>query len=112
MSDERVAVIVPAYNEEETVGEVVDVARSASSVDEVIVVGNGSKDDTSRVAKEHGARLIAHSEGGKGQAMAAGVAATEAEILVFLDADLTGLLPGHVERLARPVLEGEAGMCS
>ncbi len=111
MRDERVAVIIPAYNEEVTVGEVVDVARSASSVDEVIVVDNGSNDDTSRVAKEHGARLIPHPEGGKGQAMAAGVAATEAKVLVFLDADLTGLRPDHVDRLARPVLEGEVGMC-
>ncbi len=111
MSESRVAAIIPAYNEETTVGEVVDVAESASSVDEVIVVDNGSSDDTGRVAKEHGARLVTHPEGGKGQAMAAGVAATDAEVLVFLDADLRGLRPDHVDRLVRPLLEGEAGMC-
>jgi glycosyltransferase involved in cell wall biosynthesis len=110
MNDERVAVIIPAYNEEATVGEVVDVAKSASRVDEVIVVDNGSSDGTSEAAKERGARLVSHPEGGKGQAMAAGVAATDAEVLVFLDADLTGLQPDHVDRLVRPVLEGEAGM--
>ncbi len=110
MGNERVAVVIPAYNEETTVGEVVDVAKRASLVDEVLVVDNGSDDDTSRVAMDHGARLVSHPEGGKGQAMAAGVAATDAEIIVFLDADLTGLQPDHVDRLARPVLEGEVGM--
>ncbi len=110
MSDEHVAVVIPAFNEEMTVGEVVDVAKNARSVDEVIVVDNGSSDDTASVAKEHGARLVTHPEGGKGQAMAAGVAATDAQILVFLDADLTGLRADHVDRLVRPLLEGEAGM--
>lgn len=109
-ADRSVAVIVPAYNEEATVGEVVDVAKAASLVDDVIVVDNGSSDDTGQVAADHGARLVSHSEGGKGQAMAAGVAATDADVIVFLDADLIGLRPDHVDRLARPVLEGEAGM--
>ncbi|MDP8961218.1 MAG: glycosyltransferase [Actinomycetota bacterium] len=110
MSDARVAAIIPAYNEQDTVGEVVDVAKSASLVDEVIVVDNGSIDGTGRTAAEHGARLVSHAEGGKGQAMAAGVAATDAEVLVFLDADLIGLRSDHVDRLARVVVEGEAGM--
>lgn len=110
MGNERVAVIIPAYNEETTVGEVVDVAKRASLVDEVLVVDNGSSDATGRVATDHGARLVSQPDGGKGQAMAAGVAATDAEVLVFLDADLTGLQPDHVDRLARPVLEGEVGM--
>lgn len=110
MSDTRVTAIIPAYNEEGTVGEVVDVAKTASCVDEVIVVDNGSSDDTSEVASEHGARVVSHPEGGKGQAMAAGVAATDADVIVFLDADLTGLRTDHIDRLARPVLEGEVGM--
>ncbi len=110
VSETRVAVVIPSYNEETTVGEVIDIAKRASSVDEVIVVDNGSTDDTSRIASEHGAQVISHPEGGKGQAMAAGVAATDAQVIIFLDADLIGLRAEHVDRLAQPVLEGEAGM--
>jgi glycosyltransferase involved in cell wall biosynthesis len=107
---ERAAAIIPAYNEEETVGDVIDVAKRANLVSEVIVVDNGSQDATSEVAAEHGARVVDHPEGGKGHAMAAGVDATDAEVVVFLDADLTGLRPDHVDRLVGAVTIGKAGM--
>jgi glycosyltransferase involved in cell wall biosynthesis len=107
---ERAAAIIPAYNEEETVGDVIDVAKRANLVSEVIVVDNGSQDATSEVAAEHGARVVDHPEGGKGHAMAAGVDATDAEVVVFLDADLTGLRPDHVNRLVGAVTIGKAGM--
>jgi glycosyltransferase involved in cell wall biosynthesis len=102
--------IIPAYNEEETVGAVIEVAKKASLVDEVIVVDNGSDDRTSEVAREHGATLINHPEGGKGHAMAAGVEAAKTDVIVFLDADLTGLRPDHVDRLVGAVTIGGAGM--
>jgi glycosyltransferase involved in cell wall biosynthesis len=107
---ERAAAIIPAYNEEETVGDVIDVAKRANLVSEVIVVDNGSQDATSEAAAEHGARVVDHPEGGKGHAMAAGVDATDAEVVVFLDADLTGLRPDHVDRLVGAVTIGKAGM--
>lgn len=107
---EHVAVIVPAYNEAGTVGHVVDAAREAGLVDEVIVVDNGSSDGTGDVAVEHGAKLVVEREPGKGQTMAAGVRTTDAPILVFLDADLIGLRPDHVDRLAGAVALGGAGM--
>lgn len=107
---ERAAAIIPAYNEEQTVGDVVDVAKRASLVDEVIVVDNGSDDETARIADEHGARVIRHPEGGKGHAMKAGVDATDAPVIVFLDADLTGLRSDHVDRLVGAVTVGGAGM--
>jgi glycosyltransferase involved in cell wall biosynthesis len=102
--------IIPAYNEAETVGGVVAVALQARLVDEVLVVDNGSTDETAKVAAGAGARVVECLEKGKGQAMAAGVAATGAEVIVFLDADLVGLVPSHVDRLAAAVLEGRAGM--
>lgn len=107
---ECVAAIIPAYNEQETVGAVVDAAVAASRVDEVIVVDNGSDDRTGEVAERHGARVIRHPEGGKGHAMAAGVRATDAPIIVFLDADLVGLRPDHVDRLVRTVTDRGADM--
>jgi glycosyltransferase involved in cell wall biosynthesis len=105
----RTAVIIPAFNEAETVGTVVDVAKASAGVDEVIVVDDRSTDGTPDVAEAHGARVVRIDEKGKGQAMAAGVAATDAEIILFLDADLVGLRTDHVERLVRAV-EAGAGM--
>lgn len=104
--------VLPAYNEAKTVGDVVDAAEGANLVDHVLVVDNGSTDDTGRVAKEHGAEVIFHPQGGKGEAMAAGVAATAAGLLVFLDTDLTGLRPTHVDKLVAAVTVGGADMSS
>jgi Glycosyl transferase family 2 len=106
----RAAAVIPAYNEAETVGEVVEVARRARHISEVVAVDNASTDDTAAVASRAGARVVPCFDSGKGQAMAAGVAATGAEVIVFLDADLVGLRPEHVDRLAVTVLEGRAGM--
>ncbi len=107
---EKAAAIIPAYNEEQTVGDVVDAAREAALVDEVLVVDNGSDDDTALVAEQHRARVVRHPDGGKGHAMKAGVESTDAPVIVFLDADLTGLRPDHVDRLVGAVTVGGAGM--
>jgi glycosyltransferase involved in cell wall biosynthesis len=104
------AAVIPAYNEASTVGEVVEVALRAALIDEVVVVDNASTDDTAEVAAKAGARVETCTIPGKGQAMASGVAATDAPVIVFLDADLVGLVPGHVDRLADAVLSGRAGM--
>lgn len=105
-----VAAVVPAHNEEPTIGDVVAVARAARLVDDVIVVDNRSVDRTAEVASDAGARVVPCGEKGKGQAMRAGVAATDAEVIVFLDADLLHLGPTHVDRLVAPILDGSAGM--
>ena len=105
-----VAAVIPAHNEAVTVGEVVAVARAAELVDEVIVVDSASEDRTAEVATTAGAKVVVRAEPGKGQAMRAGVSATVAEVIVFLDADLLHLRPDHVDRLVRPVLDGSAGM--
>jgi glycosyltransferase involved in cell wall biosynthesis len=106
----RVAAVIPARNEASTVGAVVYAALDARSVDEVIVVDNASTDSTSRVAAAHGARVVVEERKGKGEAMRAGALATEAEAVVFLDADLVGLRAEHVDDLVEPVLAGQADM--
>lgn len=76
----RVSAVIPAHNEEQTVGNVIDAARAAKLVDKVIVVDNASEDRTSEVALTHGARVIREEKPGKGQAMSAGVRATSAGV--------------------------------
>lgn len=105
-----VAVIIPAYNEAATVGEVVRVASRARSVDEIVVVDDGSRDGTARVAAAQGARVVAGGHRGKGESVLAGATATDAEIVILLDADLAGLRPEHVDRLARTVADEGAAM--
>lgn len=106
-----VTAVIPAYNEQSTVGKVVRAARSCPFVREVIVVSDGSTDETPQVARQAGARVIElDANQGKGAAIKAGVEATEAAVVVFLDADLLGLSGDHVRRLVEPVLHGEADM--
>lgn len=104
-------VILPAYNEAPRIAPIVESARRATMVARVLVVDDGSKDGTSSVAKQAGAEVLRlPSNLGKGQAMLAGVRATREPIVLFLGADLTGLTPGHVERLIGPVANGSCVM--
>ncbi len=77
----------------------------------VIVVNDGSTDDTARVAQAAGAQVLnLHPNGGKGAAMLAGVRSTTEPVVAFFDADLVGLRPDHVRALIEPVASGLAGM--
>ena len=106
-----VTAVIPAWNEATTVGAVVYAALDARLVDDVVVVDNASSDGTATVAAAHGARVVYEPVPGKGEAMRAGVtAAADADVIVFLDADLVGLQPHHVDRLVAPVLDGDADM--
>lgn len=107
----KVSAIIPAYNEENTVAGIVHVLRQAPEVGEVIVVSDGSTDDTAEAARTAGARVLELDENrGKGGAVAAGTALAQFEVLLLIDADLIGLTPRHVFDLVLPVLAGEADM--
>lgn len=109
----QVAAIVPAYNEADRIARVLQAACSASTVTEVIAVSDGSRDATARRAGEvPGVTVIDLKKNvGKGGAMAAGVRATKASIVVFIDADLEGLKPEHIDAIVHPVLEGRGDVC-
>ena len=102
-----IAVIVPARNESATVGAVLDAVQvHRELVDELVVVNDNSVDDTSTVADHHGARVVRlDGPSGKGEAMRAGLAATSADIIVFLDADVMNTTSEFVARLIQPLLE-------
>ncbi|MEW6229623.1 MAG: glycosyltransferase family 2 protein [Bacillota bacterium] len=105
----RVAAVIPAYNEAARIGNVISAVRGAKLVSEIVVVSDGSTDDTADVARSLGVRVIElECNMGKGGAMKAGIDATDADILAFIDADLMGLTPEHVDSLVRPVVSGEA----
>ena len=108
----RAAAIVPAYNEESTVAKVLEVLVTVPEIDEVILVNDGSTDRTSEIAASiPGVRVIDLPENrGKAYAMLKGARSTDAEVLVYFDADLIGLKPEHVIALLEPVLKQEVAM--
>ncbi len=106
-----VTVVIPAYNEGKTIGEVIKVAKNVNLIDRIIVVSDGSTDDTVDVAKKHNVEILELENNiGKGGALSRGVDATHSEIILFLDADLIGLNERHIIDLLMPVIEQEVDM--
>ncbi len=108
---ERVAAIVPAYNEQETIAFVIAVLQATPSIDEILVVSDGSDDRTVEIARDLGVRTLHLRENqGKGMAMAMGVEHTDAPVLLFVDGDILNLTGELLERLIEPVLSGRSDM--
>jgi polyisoprenyl-phosphate glycosyltransferase len=105
-----IAAIIPALNEESTLPSVIAAVKECSAIGEVIVVDNGSIDDTANVAAAAGARVVHEPQQGKGEAVRQGIMSTDANIIVLLDGDLIGLTPTHIEALIWPLLTGAAAM--
>lgn len=103
---QRIGVIIPALDEEASIGAVLDAIPAW--VDERIVIDNGCSDNTAAVAKTHGARVIEEPRPGYGAACLRGIAAArDADILVFLDADFSDD-PAAMDRLVDPIVAGRA----
>jgi len=105
---QKVSVIIPAYNEEDTVAQVVNVIKKVSFVDEILVVNDGSTDDTESQAINSGARVITHETNkGKGEALYTGYKNAECDVIAFIDADIHNLTSKKVEAMIMPILEGK-----
>ncbi len=106
-----VIAIIPAYNEEKTIGGVLQTLKNVDLITKIIVVSDGSTDNTVKIAQKHNVDVIEFKDNkGKGAALKAGIERAEGKVILFLDADLVGLNEEHVCKLVLPVLNGEADM--
>lgn len=102
-------VIIPALNEEQSIGIVLDAIPAELAAD-VVVVDNGSTDRTAEIARAHGAKVVYEPERGYGAACLAGIAAIQdAEVVAFLDADFSDD-PVKLRELVAPILAGNADL--
>ena len=107
--------IIPAYNEAPRIAAVLEAVLAHPLITEVIVVDDGSQDETAEVAERYLAQhpqlrvLRQPQNGGKSRAVATGIEAAEGRCLLLLDSDLLGLDAAQITALAEPVLSGRAG---
>lgn len=104
----RVSLIIPALNEAECIGPLL-AELPTNSIHQVIVVDNGSNDDTAEVARAGGALVIPEPRRGYGYACAAGADAAEGDVLVFMDGD-GSFVPGELPNLLVPLAQGRADL--
>lgn len=106
-----VSCLVPAYNEADNIGRVLDALRDMPFLDEVIVLDDGSCDDTAEVVRrrqqQHGALKLISSPAnlGKTTTIQRGVLACRGDLVVIIDSDLLNLTPHHVRRLIAAITD-------
>lgn len=103
-----ISVIIPALNEEKTVGQVVGLAKRSPHVTEVIVVDDKSLDNTIAEAQKEGATVITSTRLGKGASMKDGVLYASNPLIVFLDADITTYQKNIISLLTAPLISDGA----
>ena len=111
------AVVVPALNEEESIGGLIAEIRAAATsaalparIEAIVVVDNGSTDATAARAAAAGATVVSEPRRGYGRACLSGAeAAAPADLLVFMDGDRSEV-PAEMGKLLRPVVAGEADL--
>lgn len=107
----KISVIIPAYNEEMTIADVIRTVKEVQEIDPIIVVSDGSTDRTVSVARNLGVEVYEIKKNiGKGGAVKKGFEKTNSDIVLFLDADLIGLKCEHIHSLINPIREELADM--
>ena len=109
----KLSIVIPAYNEADTVAGIVDRVRAAAPDAEIIVVNDGSTDGTAEalaelLQRDPGLRMLHHETNrGKGAALRTGFAAATGDVVLVQDADLE-YNPQDYGKLLAPILKGEA----
>ncbi|AKL95439.1 glycosyl transferase, family 2 [Clostridium aceticum] len=103
----KVSAIVPAYNEEMRIKNVLEPLSKSSMITNVIVIDDGSRDHTALIATEYNNTTVIQlpENRGKAEAIKRGLEGCDGEIILFLDADLVGLTEEHIEDLILPLLQ-------
>ncbi|MDZ4178650.1 MAG: glycosyltransferase family 2 protein [Coriobacteriia bacterium] len=108
-----ISVLIPAFNEQDRIAATVEAVRSVSDVGRIIVIDDGSTDDTAARARSSGAEVVESSRnGGKGAALQSGIEYLDpsaSDIVALLDADL-GPSASELSNLIEPVISGRADM--
>lgn len=105
----KIAVLVPCYNEELTIGKVIDDFKRELPEADIYVYDNNSKDNTSKIAEEKGAILVKEYRQGKGNVVRSMFRDVEADIYIMVDGDDT--YPAEAARdMIQPIIDGEADM--
>lgn len=107
VGDLGVTVVIPARNERQTLGVILEAARPLC--DEIIVVDGHSTDGTRQLAESYGVRVLQDNGKGKGDAIRVGIGAAANEIVVFIDADGSHD-PADVPRLVGPIQQGRSDL--
>lgn len=102
----KISIVLPAKNESAAIGETIKKIKALKVADEIIVVNDGSADQTQRVSEDAGARVITHPYSkGNGAAIKTGARNASGEIIVFMDADGQHD-PQEIPRLLKKIEEG------
>lgn len=104
----NVSVIIPAYNEEATIGQVIDKVRESAIKTEIIVVNNCSTDRTEEIAKQKNVKTVYCENRGKGYAMEAGIKYATGDIITFIDGDLGIYVDDIISLMVSPIIEKKA----
>lgn len=110
-NNKKITAIVPAYNEAVRIKHVLDVLTTYPGFSDIIIIDDGSTDNTEDVVKKYPVNYIKNSSNqGKGYAMDIGVNNAKSDVILFVDADVSGLTHKIIGDLVRPVIAGEVDM--
>lgn len=108
-----ISCVVSAYNEALTISKVIETLLEVKSIDEIIVVDDGSTDNTKAKLETFGNKIIVCSHEtnlGKGTAVVTGVLASSGDTIMMCDADLTNLAVDHIDNLIKTFINGSYGL--